>query len=77
MADLPNAVVKRLISKHSGGMRISGGAIGMAAAAAEQYLQRLAQEAQAVAARNKRKTIMEADIEEAQGRLAGGSGGGG
>ena len=35
MADLPNAVVKRLIAKYGDGMRVSGGAIDVAVAAAE------------------------------------------
>ena len=69
MADLPNAVIKRLITRHGEGMRVAGGAVGMAAAAAEAYLERLAREAHAVAAAEKRKTIMESDIERARTKL--------
>ena len=69
MADLPNAVVKRLIAKHSDGMRVSGGAIGVAVAAAEDYVGRLAREAHASAVADKRKTIMEADIDKARAKL--------
>ena len=42
MADLPNAVVKRLITKYGDGMRVSGTAIDKAVAAAEDYIGRLA-----------------------------------
>ena len=45
MSDLPNAVVKRLLAKHGDGMRVSGDAIEKAAAAAEDYIARLAREA--------------------------------
>lgn len=71
MADLPNAVVKRLITRHGEGMRVASGAVGMAAAAAEAYLERLAREAHASAAAEKRKTIMEGDIEKARAKLGG------
>ena len=30
MSDLPNAVIKRLLTKHSGGLRVSGTALGEA-----------------------------------------------
>lgn len=69
MADLPNAVVKRLIAKHSDGMRVSGGAIDVAVAAAEEYVGRLAREAHASAVADKRKTIMEGDIDKARAKL--------
>jgi len=69
MADLPNAVVKRLIAKHSDGMRVSGGAIDVAVAAAEDYVGRIAREAHASAVADKRKTIMEGDIEKARAKL--------
>ena len=71
MADLPNAVIKRLIAKYSDGMRVSGGAISVAVAAAEDYVGRLAREAHASAVADKRKTIMEADIEKARAKLGG------
>ena len=47
MGDLPNAVIKRLIAKHGGGLRVSGGAIEKAVDAAEDFVARLAREAQA------------------------------
>ena len=69
MADLPNAVVKRLLTKHGGGLRVSGSALGLAVDATEGYIARLAQEAQASAEANKRKTVMDADIEAARAKL--------
>ena len=69
MADLPNAVIKRLLSKHSDGLRVSGSALGQAVEAVESYVARLAQEAAASAGQNKRKTIMDGDIEAARARL--------
>jgi len=70
MADLPNAVVKRLIAKHGEGMRVSGSAIERAVAAAEDYIARLAREAHAAAVADKRKTIMDSDIDKARERIA-------
>jgi histone H3/H4 len=69
MADLPNAVVKRILAKHGGGLRVSGSALTLAVEAAESYLGRLAQEAQASAEANKRKTVMDTDIEAARAKL--------
>ncbi len=69
MGDLPNAVVKRLLSKHAGGLRVSGSALDKAVAAAEDYIARLAQEAQQSAESDKRKTIMDGDIEKARGSV--------
>jgi len=69
MGDLPNAVVKRLLSKHGDGMRVSGSAIEQAVAAAEDYLGRLAREAHASAIADKRKTIMDSDIQKAREKL--------
>ena len=69
MSDLPNAVVKRILTKHGGGMRISGSALALAVEAAEGYIARLAQEAQASADQNKRKTMMDGDIEAARAKL--------
>ena len=66
MADLPNAAVKRLLGKHGNGMRVSAGALGIAVNAAEDYLARMAKAASESAAAEKRKTIMEADIEAAK-----------
>jgi histone H3/H4 len=70
MADLPNAVVKRLLTKHGGGLRVSGSALSLAVDATEGYIARLAQEAQASAEANKRKTVMDADIEAARAKLS-------
>ena len=69
MADLPNAVVKRILTKHGGGLRVSGSALTLAVEAAESYLARLAQEAQASAEANKRKTVMDTDIEAARAKI--------
>lgn len=70
MAELPNAVVKRLITRHGGGLRVSGSAIDRAVAVIEGYIARLAGEAQAAAEAARRKTIMEDDIEKARAKLA-------
>ena len=69
MGDLPNAVVKRLIAKHGNGLRVSASAIEKAVVAAEDYVGRLAREAHASAIADKRKTIMDADIEKAREKL--------
>jgi histone H3/H4 len=69
MGELPNAVVKRLIGKHSEGLRVSGTALEKAVAAAEDYIGRLAREAQAAALAEKRKTIMDGDIEKARAKV--------
>ncbi len=69
MADLPNAVVKRLIAKHGEGLRVSGSAIERAVDATEDYLARLAREAHASAIADKRKTIMDGDIDKARAKL--------
>ena len=63
---LPKAVVKRVLSEHAGGMRVSGSALDKAVEAAEQYLQRLAGAANRSAEDAKRKTLMDADIENAR-----------
>ena len=69
MGDIPNAVVKRLVSKHGDGLRVSGSAIERAVNAAEDYLSRLAREAHASAIADKRKTIMDADIDRAREKI--------
>ncbi len=69
MGELPNAVVKRLLAKHGGGLRVSGSAIDKAVAAAEDYIARLAREAQASAESDRRKTVMDADIDKARAKL--------
>ena len=72
MGELPNAVVKRLLVKHGGGLRVSGDAIDKAAVAAEEYVARLAGEAQRAAEADKRKTIMDSDIDKARAKLSSG-----
>lgn len=69
MGDIPNAVVKRLVAKHGDGLRVSGSAIDRAVDAAEDYLARLAREAHASAIADKRKTIMDADINRAREKM--------
>ena len=69
MGDLPNAVVKRLLTKHGGGLRVSGSALDRAVAAAEDYIARLASEAQASAIANRRKTVMDSDIDAARTKV--------
>ena len=69
MGELPNAVVKRLLGKHGGGLRVSGSALDRAVAAAESYIERLAVEASASAAANKRKTVMDSDIDAARAKI--------
>jgi histone H3/H4 len=69
MGELPNAVVKRLLGKHSGGLRVSATALDKAVAATEGYVARLAREAQASAEAEKRKTIMDGDIDKARAKL--------
>jgi histone H3/H4 len=70
MGELPNAVVKRLLSKHGGGLRVSGSALDRAVAAAEDFISRLAVEASASATDAKRKTVMDSDIDAACAKLA-------
>lgn len=66
MAELPGAAVKRVISENGGDLRISASAVQLAVAAAENYLGRLARAASENAARERRKTIMDADIQRAR-----------
>jgi histone H3/H4 len=70
MGALPNAVVKRLLSEHGGGLRVSGTALERAVAAAENYISRLAAEASASATAAKRKTVMDSDIDTARAKLS-------
>jgi histone H3/H4 len=72
MGELPNAVVKRLLNQHGGGLRVSGTAIDEAVKAAEDYIARLAREAQALAVADKRKTVMETDITKARSKIESG-----
>jgi len=69
VGDLPNAVVKRLLSKHGDGLRVSGSALDLAVAAAEDYIARLAQAATESAAESKRKTLMDSDVQAARAKV--------
>jgi histone H3/H4 len=69
MSALPKAVVKRVLSEHAGGMRVSGPALDKAVEAAEDYLARLARAANQSAESNKRKTLMDADIASARSQV--------
>ena len=69
MANLPKAVIKRILTEHGGGLRVSGPALDAAVGAAESYLERLAQAAQESAESNKRKTMMDADIDAARAKV--------
>ena len=69
MAELPGAAVKRLLSKHGGDLRTSSSAVQLAVAAAEDYIGRLALEAGRLAQKERRKTIMDADIQRAKEQL--------
>jgi histone H3/H4 len=71
MAELPGAAVKRLLAKHGGELRTSASAVQLAIQAAEEYIARLAQEASGCAQKEKRKTIMDADIKRAREVLGG------
>jgi len=70
MGALPNAVVKRLLSEHGGGLRVSGTALERAVAATEDYIARLAREASSSATAAKRKTVMDSDIDTARAKLS-------
>ncbi len=71
MAELPAAGIKRLLAKHGGELRSSTSAVNLAVAAAEEYVARLAQEAGALAEKDRRKTIMDGDIQKAKELLGG------
>ncbi len=71
MAELPAAGIKRLLSKHGGELRSSTSAVNLAVAAAEDYIARLAQEAGALAEKDRRKTILDGDIQKAKELLGG------
>jgi histone H3/H4 len=69
MAELPKAVVKRLLTVHGGDMRVSGPALDAAVEAAEAYIARLARAAQQSAESNKRKTMMPEDLSAARAQV--------
>jgi len=66
MAELPAAGVKRLLTKNGGELRTSTPAVQLVVEAAEEYIARLAQEASAIAQKERRKTIMDGDIRKAR-----------
>jgi histone H3/H4 len=66
---LPKAVVKRIMTDSAGGLRVSGSALDRAVEAAEDYLARLGKAAQESAESNRRKTLMDADIDAARQRV--------
>ena len=70
MGALPNAVVKRLLAEHGGGLRVSGTALERAVAATEDYVSRLAAEASSTATAARRKTMMDSDIDSARAKLS-------
>ena len=69
MSALPKAVVKRILTERGEGLRVSGSALDKAVVAAEDYIARLAEAAGHSAAENKRKTLMDADIENARAKV--------
>lgn len=69
MAELPGAAVKRLLTKHGGELRTSSSAVQLAVSAAEDYIARLAQAASALAQKERRKTMMDADIQRAKDQV--------
>ncbi len=71
MAELPAAGIKRLLAQHGNELRSSTSAVNLAVAAAEEYVARLAQEAGALAEKDRRKTIMDGDIQKAKELLGG------
>ena len=68
MADLPTAPVKKIMMKQ-GLQRVSAGAVAMAQNAAEDFISALAQRALRSAQADKRKTVMEADVDLARKEL--------
>ncbi len=70
MGALPNAVVKRFLAQHGGGLRVSGTALDRAVAAAEDYISRLAAEASSSANADKLKTVMDRDIDSSRAKLS-------
>ncbi len=70
MGALPKAVIKRLLSQHGGGLRVSGTALDRAVDATENYISRLAAEASSTATAAKRKTVMDSDIDSARAKLS-------
>lgn len=65
MAELPSAPVKRIFQKN-GAERVSASALGIAVTATEEYVANLAKAASAAAAKEGRKTVMDADVESAR-----------
>ena len=68
MSELPTAPVKRIMLRE-GISRISPGAVAIAANVAEDVLALLAEKALRSANRDKRRTVMEADMDAARRSL--------
>ena len=68
MAEIPSAPVKRVLM-NAGIQRISPGAVGIALNAAEDLLTALAEKALRSANADKRRTVMEADMDAARRAL--------
>ncbi len=69
MAELPNAPVKRLLIEGSHGCRVSGTAIDLTAEHVSNIIHLLGHRAGQYAAAEKRKTIMDQDINQAWSEL--------
>ncbi|MBI3096799.1 MAG: NFYB/HAP3 family transcription factor subunit [Planctomycetes bacterium] len=65
MSEIPSAPVKRIFQKN-GAERVSASALGIAVTATEEYIAGLAKAASASAAKEGRKTVMDADIDAAR-----------
>jgi histone H3/H4 len=71
MSDLPNAAIKRILLAN-GVPRISASSVDLAAAAAQEYLARLAKESVNAMNEARRKTVMDEDITAAKTAIASG-----
>ena len=69
MAEIPNAPVKRLLIEGSHGCRVSGTAADLAAEHVSNIVHLLGHHAGQYAAADKRKTIMDHDINKAWAEL--------
>lgn len=71
MADLPNAAIKRILLAN-GVPRISASSVDLAAAAAQEFLVKLAKGSVESMNAAKRKTVMDEDIQAAKSAIASG-----
>lgn len=65
MAEIPNAPVKRLMIEGSGGLRVSGSSLDLAAERVSNIVRQLGQAAASHAAADGRKTIKDEDVNKA------------